>query len=528
MEKNILKQDLYNNNDENEMDSEDCIIDPEVYTRWAEDNNKYTKLYIVESKHKPNKFYYYIYSDYEVSMRPENLLDPSDVDDLDREIYYKSYKKNPVCLSSPLEAAGFKKTKSLSKANIIWKLYKYDEMLKLIPKLKKHQKYNHFPKTYQLGRKDNLWRNYSKLNKAYPNDYNFIPITYLIPNNIIEFKANYKNSNMWIVKPKNSARGSGVRLLKNISDLPKECIVSKYLDNPHLINNKKYDLRLYVLITSYVPLKIYFYKEGLVRFASEDYTKQDKDNIFIHLTNYAVNKKNVKYMKNNNDDLFSSKWSLSAYRRFLASKGLENEHDEMFLKIKDIIIKTIISISEESISIIKSISKHPNTIYEVYGFDIFIDAKFRPWLLEVNVSPSLNCDSELDLKIKTQLLTDVFNTIGIQALTKCEREKVKVKDKANNNREDKSLLSQLRIKICKEYDNKNPNLKFSEDEFNKRYEDMIIQYEDEIVRRGNFELLFPVKENIKTYCKFIKAPYDENIILWKWIMSNKPKLNIYK
>lgn len=84
--------------------------------------------------------------------------------------------------------------------------------------------------------------------------------------------------------------------------------------NPHLINGLKYDLRVYVLVTSFCPLKVYLYNDGLVRFATEPYNT-DPRNInqkFIHLTNFSINKKNAKFVKN--EDLSdeeggdSSKW----------------------------------------------------------------------------------------------------------------------------------------------------------------------------------------------------------------------------
>lgn len=78
--------------------------------------------------------------------------------------------------------------------------------------------------------------------------------------------------------------------------IDEQCIVSKYISNPFLINGLKFDLRIYVLVTSFDPWRIYIYNEGLTRFASEPYTPLiNKQNKFAHLTNYSINKKNEKY-----------------------------------------------------------------------------------------------------------------------------------------------------------------------------------------------------------------------------------------
>jgi tubulin polyglutamylase TTLL5 len=57
---------------------------------------------------------------------------------------------------------------------------------------------------------------------------------------------------------------------------------------------------------------------------------------------------------------------------------------------------------------------HRNNCFELLGFDIFLDANCEPWLLEVNLSPSLNCDTPLDSKIKTSVIADLFTLAGIK------------------------------------------------------------------------------------------------------------------
>lgn len=104
------------------------------------------------------------------------------------------------------------------------------------------------------------------------------------------------------MKPNASSCGKGISVLGPSDQIPKKggLLISKYVANPHLIDGLKYDLRIYVLVTSYDPLKVYLYREGLVRFATEKYSTnmQSLKKRFVHLTNYSVNKKAEGYIKN--------------------------------------------------------------------------------------------------------------------------------------------------------------------------------------------------------------------------------------
>ena len=121
----------------------------------------------------------------------------------------------------------------------------------------------------------------------------------------------------------------------------------------------KYDLRIYVLVTSYDPLKVYLFKEGLTRFATEKYSTNlnSLKKRYVHLTNYSVNKRNVEgYVKNNDkannsvavvsealgDGQSSSKWNLLQLKTQFDKMGLDFKGTKQ--KIKDVIIKTLISV----------------------------------------------------------------------------------------------------------------------------------------------------------------------------------------
>ncbi len=182
--------------------------------------------------------------------------------------------------------------------------------------------------------------------------------------------------------------------------------------NPHIINNRKYDLRLYIVVTDFSPLKIYLYNEGLVRFASEEYDHQDenKHNIFMHLTNYSVNKKSQNF-KIEEDTFDGLKWSLSQLWAYFKENGVD--FTDTWNRIKDIVIKTIFLIADETNKTVKKLTKHKGTLFELYGFDIILDSHLNPTLLEVNLNPSLACESELDLRIKASVMSDLFTLIGI-------------------------------------------------------------------------------------------------------------------
>lgn len=87
-----------------------------------------------------------------------------------------------------------------------------------------------------------------------------------------------------------SARGTGIKVVHKWNQIPDNTpiIVQKYISNPFLINDTKFDLRLYVLVTSVNPLRIYLYDNGLVRFASGGYRGWQMDRRSVEIIDFLI------------------------------------------------------------------------------------------------------------------------------------------------------------------------------------------------------------------------------------------------
>jgi hypothetical protein len=282
--------------------------------------------------------------------------------------------------------------------------------------------------------------------------FDIIPDTYNLPDEFADFYSHFhqlrqkmdqmksssdkqvENFNQWIIKPQNSCQGKGIFIIDDISEVPidEPCIISRYIHNPLLLNGLKFDIRIYVLVTSMDPWRIYIYNEGLVRFASEEYNPQNiKSNKFAHLTNYSINKKSEKFVQNQNAEIGDEghKWSLTALNKHLEQLGIDN--DILWSKIYDVILKSLISIDGHVQSQLKKLQSR-NNCFELLGFDILIDTDLKPWLMEVNLSPSLACDSPLDLKIKHGCFVDMMNLICIKKFDRRRENLNKMKQRAKN------------------------------------------------------------------------------------------------
>ena len=109
----------------------------------------------------------------------------------------------------------------------------------------------------------------------------------------------------------------------------------------------------------------------------------------------------------------------------------------MWSRIYDCVIKSLISV--ESVMSTGSQKKTQQATsgsrlncFELYGYDIMLDSDLNPWLLEVNLAPSLSADSPLDYNIKSNLIVDLFNLVGVRRPLKKKQNMKPAKQKFNS------------------------------------------------------------------------------------------------
>ena len=209
--------------------------------------------------------------------------------------------------------------------------------------LEPHQRVNHFPNHYELTRKDLMVKNIKRMKRQLQRTqapgsreaqrYDIYPASFVLPADYGIFAEEFKRCGgsdvVWIMKPVGSAQGKGIFLFTKLSEIrawrkpsrddgERESrvgtyIVQRYIASPHLVGGKKYDMRIFALVTSFSPLVVWLYRTGFCRFSITKYSTDPEDlsNPEMHLTNNAIQKKSDAYGQ---DGLGDCKWDIAALK----------------------------------------------------------------------------------------------------------------------------------------------------------------------------------------------------------------------
>lgn len=450
---------------------------------------------------------------------------------------------------------------------LLWSNHPPPEVLQA---MKASQRTNHFPGSWHLGRKDLLWRNISRMQRRHGKSFTITPTGFVLPKAFESWDSMRlrQPDALWIWKPCSQSCGRGIKVFSSAitddeaKDLGrKRGVIQRYIPNPLLIDGYKFDLRIYVVIVSYDPLKVFINDEGLVRLATQKYSSDPStlDTRTMHLTNYSVNKLSPAFVQNKdgreetNDDegeaasaekeegnCHASKWSLTELRANFKKRGLD--YNATFNRIKDVVIKTLIgveqSIQDEWCKALEDkeagwLARGPGgahsagtaSCFEMYGFDILIDDDLKPWLLEVNICPSLSSGSPLDKRIKTKLVADALTLVGIRpppSVWKKTRGSVKrpssdlvgmACDEADSGSRAVPSRDELAKQAAKLAACDNPLDAVAH--FDELAWDVVVEAHDQDMRCGGLERIYPTAESSQ-YVPYLEEESYFNLVLRKW------------
>jgi tubulin polyglutamylase TTLL5 len=314
------------------------------------------------------------------------------------------------------------------------------------------QRVNHFEHSRELTRKDLLKKNiqrYVDLSGGKSSDFEIMPPTFVLPHEYTQFVSSFtafeqqkrdgvamlssngefSNDNgsspgviynYWILKPVGLSRGRGISLVRDISDLTysQSSVIQKYIERPLCLAAYKFDLRIYVVVTSFKPLEAFVYRDGFARVSTQQYSlnPNDVNNKFIHLTNSSIQKQNQQDLKSDNPlndkeggnkDIGGSKISL------LGENGLWKLLERFQGIDSDLLWKNICLLIVKSLVIVDDKMTNQPCCFELFGYDVLIDNNLRPWLIEVNASPSLARENALDSRVKNNMLKDMIDLLEV-------------------------------------------------------------------------------------------------------------------
>lgn len=178
-------------------------------------------------------------------------------------------------------------------------------------------------------------------------------------------------------------------------------MVQKYVEHPFLFNGRKFDIRVWAVVTD--DYRIYFYKHGYLRTSSAEYSLKDKNN-FTHLTNQCLQVKGEGYAQHEEGNTLNYDDLQAHLDEHYGQYNLTVE-DHIIPRIKDIIIDTFLCVRK------KMNANNRENCFELFGFDFLLDEDFRVWLIEVNYNPFLGTPNEYMRGLVPRMIEDMLKIV---------------------------------------------------------------------------------------------------------------------
>lgn len=198
------------------------------------------------------------------------------------------------------------------------------------------------------------------------------------------------------------------------------------------------------------------------------------------------------------------------FREYLTIHGID--YDKIFSQIRQIVVKSIISVQISNANGIHAYVDNPKSCYELFGFDILLDKNLKAWLMEVNISPSLKTSCKVDQKVKSNLIVDIFNLVGytMNDASAYRRAKYNIKKTATSTLSPEERKKHRDVLLGKEIDCLE-NLTVDDAR-------ILRDTEDEYNRKGSFLRVYPDSDALNYKNLFQLQPYYDRLVT-QWVVK---------
>lgn len=304
-----------------------------------------------------------------------------------------------------LERVGYTRGDGANHWDVLWSHeYPFTQLKSVIDKLEPHQKINHFPGTGYIT------------NKVYlaTSGIKFIPKAFSLPaqkTNFLE-EAKQNPEKLWVQKS-SSHRGIRVKPVEELDLGKQDTFVQEYIHNPLLIDGRKFDIGVYITLTSVDPLRVYIlHDEILIRFCPKDYKPIDFKDVdkYVVGDDYTPTWEMPSLKKYYTEHSMSFKETLNSYLR-----SQDKDPDFIYRQVYEAIAGLFLNKNK---NLMKSLDKmtHKRAYFELMRCDFVLDEDLNVYLMEVNMSPNLSsAHFEGNKHLYEQV---IYNTLSVSGIAR--------------------------------------------------------------------------------------------------------------